>query len=58
VIPQITVDGFGHVTDVSTKTYTSKDTTYEAMTASDLSTGTETTNKVVSAKVVADYVKG
>ena len=58
VVPQITVDEFGHVTGVSNKTYTSKDTTYEAMTANDLSAGTGTTDKVVSAKVMADYVKG
>jgi hypothetical protein len=34
------------------------DTTYPAMTAWELGTGTDTTNRVVSAKVIADYVKG
>ena len=31
-------------------------TTYDSMTATDLNTGTDTTNKVVSAKVISDYV--
>ena len=34
------------------------DTTYPAMTAWELGTGTDTTNRVVSAKVIADYVNG
>lgn len=33
------------------------DTTYPAMTAWELGTGTDTTNRVVSAKVIADYVE-
>lgn len=34
VIPQITVDGFGHVTGVTNRTYTSKNTTYSVVTTS------------------------
>ena len=34
------------------------DTTYEKMTASEASTGTGTTGRVISAKVLADFVKG
>lgn len=34
------------------------DTTYEAMTAAEAETGTETTSRVITAKVLADYVAG
>lgn len=34
VVPQITVDGFGHVTGVTNRTYTSKNTTYSDATTS------------------------
>ena len=34
------------------------DTTYEAMTAVEAETGTETTSRVITAKVLADYVAG
>lgn len=37
VVPQITVDGFGHVTGVTSRTYTSVDTTYSAGTGLELS---------------------
>lgn len=37
VVPQITVDGFGHVTGVTNRTYTSVDTTYSAGTGLELS---------------------
>lgn len=57
VIPQITVDGYGHVTGVTNRTYTSKNTTYNSIAASELNTGTDTTNKLISAKVISDFVK-
>lgn len=37
VVPQITVDGFGHVTAVASRTYTSVNTTYTAGTGLELS---------------------
>lgn len=37
VVPQITVDGFGHVTAVTSRTYTSVNTTYAAGTGLELS---------------------
>lgn len=37
VVPQITVDGFGHVTGVTNRTYTSVNTTYAAGTGLELS---------------------
>lgn len=60
VIPQITVDGYGHVTGITNRTYTSKDsnTTYSAMSASELSTGTAETSRSITAKVLSEYVKG
>lgn len=57
VVPQITVDGYGHVTGVTNRTYTSKNTTYNSIAASELNTGTDTTNKLISAKVISDFVK-
>ena len=57
VVPQITVDGFGHVTGVTNRTYTSKDTTYSAITADQLNTGTDTGSKVVTAAVLGPWVK-
>ena len=39
VVPQITVDGFGHVTGVTSRTYTSKNTTYSSKAAA--ANGTE-----------------
>ena len=46
--------------DGTTGTITTQDsnTTYDAMSASELSTGTATTSRTMTAKVVSDYVKG
>ena len=44
VVPQITVDGFGHVTGVTNRTYTSKNTTYSA------GTGISVSNNAFSVK--------
>lgn len=40
------------------KTISATDTTYNVLSDSDLETGTSTVSKVVTAKVIADYVKG
>ena len=57
VVPQITVDGYGHVTGVTNRTYTSKDTTYSAISADELTTGTASTSRVVTAAVLGPWVK-
>ena len=57
-VPEITVDTFGHVTGVTNRTYTSKDTTYSAITADELNTGTATTSRVITAKILGPWVKG
>ena len=44
--------------DGTTDTITTQDTTYSAGTATNLTTGTDTTNKVWTSKVLSDYVKG
>ena len=44
--------------DGTTGTITTQDTTYGNMSASELSTGTATNARSISAKVVSDYVKG
>lgn len=55
-VPYITVDQYGRVTSVSNKTYTSVDTTYPAMTASVATTGTNTSARTISAKVLHDKI--
>lgn len=57
-VPSITVDANGHVTAISNKVYTSKDTTYTAGTTALLDAGTDTSNRVWPAKQIADYVNG
>lgn len=57
-VPQITVDAKGHITGVTERTYTSKDTTYEAGTKALLDAGADTVNRVWNAKAVSDYVTG
>lgn len=56
-VPYITVDSNGHVTSIENKTYTSKDTTYDLMTAAEASTGTSTTARSISAKVLHDKIE-
>ena len=56
IVPEITVNAQGHITGVTERTYTSKDTTYSAMTATEATTGTATTARTITAKVLADYV--
>ena len=56
-VPEITVDAQGHITGVTERTYTSKDTTYSAMTASEATTGTATTARSITAKVLHDKIK-
>ena len=56
-IDSVTRDTNGHVTKVNTKTITlPKDTTYSGMTASEATTGTSTTNKLISPKVLEDKI--
>ncbi len=56
-VPQLTVDTNGHVTEVVNRVYTSKDTTYEAMSAAEATTGTATTARTITAKVLHDKIK-
>jgi hypothetical protein len=56
-IDSVTRDTNGHVTKVNTKTITlPKDTTYSGMTASEATTGTSTTNRLISPKVLEDKI--
>lgn len=56
-IDSVTRDTNGHVTKVNTKTVTlPKDTTYSGMTASEATTGTSTTNRLISPKVLEDKI--
>ena len=56
-VPNITVDTNGHITSVSNKVYTSKNTTYDLMTAAEASTGTALDARSISAKVLHDKVE-
>jgi len=47
-----------NVTNALGYTPPTTDTTYDAMSASEISTGTSTTSRVITAKVIADYVTG
>ena len=57
-VPEITVDAKGRITSIVNRTYTSVDTntTYSAMTASEATTGTDTTARSISAKVLHDKI--
>lgn len=54
VVTGVTVDAAGHVTGVTSKGIYSTDTTYSAMSDSELKTGTATTSRVITAKVLGD----
>lgn len=57
-VPEITVDSKGRITSIVNRTYTSvdNDTTYSAMTDSEATTGTATTARSISAKVLHDKI--
>lgn len=57
-VPQITVDAQGHVTNVTERTYTSKNTTYSAGTVSQLTSGTGNNYSVWKPADLASYVTG
>ena len=48
-VPEITVDAYGRVTGAINRTYTSKNTTYSSMSINEGTTGTATTNRVLTA---------
>lgn len=57
-VPEITVDAKGRITSITNRTYTSVDnnTTYSAMTAAEATTGTATTSRSITAKVLHDKI--
>ena len=57
-VPEITVDAKGRITSITNRTYTSvdNDTTYSAMTDAEATTGTDTTPRSISAKVLNDKI--
>lgn len=57
-VPEITVDAKGRITSITNRTYTSvdNDTTYSAMTAAEATTGTATTSRSITAKVLHDKI--
>ena len=57
-VPEITVDAKGRITSITNRTYTSVDnnTTYSAMSAAEATTGTATTARSITAKVLHDKI--
>lgn len=56
-VPQITVDAQGHVTDITERTYTSKDTTYTAGTAAMLTAASPSSTQCTwTPKILTDYI--
>ena len=57
-VPQITVDAQGHVTDITERTYTSKDTTYTAGTAAMLTAASPSSTQCTwTPKILTDYIQ-
>ena len=55
-VPYITVDKHGRVTSITNRTYYSVNTTYSAMTASEATSGTSTSTRVITPKVLHDKI--
>lgn len=55
-VPEITVDAKGHLTTVTNRTFTAKNTSYSAGTVALLEAGSNTSNRVWPASVIATYV--
>ena len=55
-VPQITVDAKGRITDIVARSYKSVNNTYSSMSATEITTGTATTARSISAKVLNDWL--